>query len=266
MRWSELDYVGCITNVVGFGRCWFKKNPLIDTLLGELKLSDNRDTNMTEQTVEQITSEPAVKDRVKDPEKVEAKEALKEKEQRDAWIDNQKEKEQQQQQQDALVEEDDELKLSDNRDTNMAEQITREPDVKDRVKDPKKVEAGKKLAEYHKKAKEALKEKEQRDALIDSQKEKEQQQQEQQHDALVKEDDEGSSMDVNAWIPSLSFGNVLIIGSIIGITAYSLYTGYKDKIADLHVPSVTFGPPPVRDMNEVRRPSNRENSLNDELM
>ena len=100
------------------------------------------------------------------------------------------------------------------------EQITREPAVKDRVKDPKKVEAGKKLADCHKKAKEALKEKEQRDALIDNQKEKEQQQQ--QQDALVKEDNEGSSMDVNAWIPSLSFENVLIIGSIIGITAYSL--------------------------------------------
>ena len=171
-----------------------------------------------------------------------------------------------------------ELKLSDNRDTNMAEQpveqITREPDVKDRVKDPKKVEAGKKLAEYHKKAKEALKEKEQRDALIDSQKEKEQQQQQdalidsqkekeqqqQQQDALVKKDD-----DDDAWIPSLSFENLLIFGSI-GLAAYSLYTRYKDKIADLYVPSVTFGPPPVRDMNEVKRPSNRENSLNDELM
>ena len=130
------------------------------------------------------------------------------------------------------------------------EQITSEP----AVKDPEKVEA-----------KEALKEKEQRDALIDNQKEKEQEQQQQQ-DALVKKDDEGSSTDDNAWIPSLSFGNVLLIGSVIGITAYSLYMGYKDKIADLRVPSVTFGPPPVRDMNEVRRPSNRENSLNDELM
>ena len=142
------------------------------------------------------------------------------------------------------------------------EQITREPAVKDIVKDPKKVEAGKKLADYHKKAKEALKEKEQRDALIDNQKEKEQQQQ----DALVKEDDEGSSMDVNAWIPSLSFENVLIIGSIIGITAYSLYTGYKDRIADLRVPSITFGPPPVKNMNEVKSAPKRENSLNDELM
>ena len=127
----ELDYVGCIAIVVTSSRCWFKKNLLIGIPLGELKLSDNRDTNMSEQPVEQIT---------------------------------------------------------------------REPDVKDRVKDPKKVEAGKKLADYHKKAKEALKEKEQRDALIDSQKEKEQQQ---QQDALVKKDD-----DDDAWIPSrLSFDN-----------------------------------------------------------
>ena len=131
------------------------------------------------------------------------------------------------------------------------EQITREPDVKDRVKDPKKVEAGKKLAEYHKKAKDALKEKEQRDA--DSQKEKEQPQQ----DALVKKDD--------AWIPSLSFENLLIGGSIIGVIGYFLHKRYKDRIPNF-VPSVTFEPPPVKDMNEEKTPSNIETSLNDELM
>ena len=140
----------------------------------------------------------------------------------------------------------------------LLEQITREPDVKDRVKDPKKVEAGKKLADYHKKAKEALKEKEQRDALIDGQKEKEHQQPQQQ-DALVKKDDD-------AWIPSLSFKDLLVGGSIIGLAAYSFYTRYKDRIPDLRVTSVNFGPPPVKDMNEVKTPSNRENSLNDELM
>ena len=145
-----------------------------------------------------------------------------------------------------------ELKLGDNRDTNMSEQpveqITREPDVKDRVKDPKKVEAGKKLAEYHKKAKDALKEKEQRNA--DSQKEKEQPQQ---------EDD--------AWLPSLSFKNLLIGGSIIGVIGYGLYERYKDRIPNF-VPSVTFEPPPVKDMNEVKTPPKieTETSLNDELM
>ena len=122
------------------------------------------------------------------------------------------------------------------------EQITKEPAVKNKVKDPKKVEAGKKLASYHKKAKEALKEKEQRDA---NQKEE-------------------SSMDVNAWIPSLSFETVLTLGSIIASTAYSLFTRYKDKIADLRVPAPTFNPPPV--VNEVRSEPNKENSLNDELM
>ena len=87
------------------------------------------------------------------------------------------------------------------------EQITKEPTVKNKVKDPKKVEVGKKLAYYHKKAKEALKEKEQRDA---NQKEE-------------------SSMDVNAWIPSLSFETVLTLGSIIAITAYSLITRYNNN-------------------------------------
>ena len=86
----------------------------------------------------------------------------------------------------------------------------RNPLSRNKVKDPKKVEAGKKLASYHKKAKEALKEKEQREASINNQK-------------------EGSSMDVNAWIPSLSFETVLTLGSIIGITAYSLFTRYKTK-------------------------------------
>ena len=130
------------------------------------------------------------------------------------------------------------------------EQITKEPTVKNKVKDPKKVEAGKKLASYHKKAKEALKEKEQRDALINNQ----------------KEDKEVSSMDVNAWIPSLSFGTVFTIGYIIAVTAYSLFTRYKSKIADLHVPAPTFKPPPVKNINEAKSEPNKENSLNDELM
>ena len=36
------------------------------------------------------------------------------------------------------------------------EQITKEPEVVKKIKDPKKVAAGKRLAEYHKKAKNAL--------------------------------------------------------------------------------------------------------------
>ena len=36
------------------------------------------------------------------------------------------------------------------------EQITQEPEVVNKIKDPKKVAAGKRLAEYHKKAKNAL--------------------------------------------------------------------------------------------------------------
>ena len=36
------------------------------------------------------------------------------------------------------------------------EQITKAPEVVEKIKDPKKVAAGKRLAEYHKKAKKAL--------------------------------------------------------------------------------------------------------------
>lgn len=44
------------------------------------------------------------------------------------------------------------------------EQITKEPDQKvERVKDPKKVAAGKRLTEYNRKAKQALQEKEERE-------------------------------------------------------------------------------------------------------
>ena len=126
------------------------------------------------------------------------------------------------------------------------EQITKEPTVKNKVKDPKKVENGKKLAAYHKRAKEALKKQEEEEASINNQK-------------------EGSSMDVNAWIPSLSFQTVLTLGSI-ALTAYSLFTRHKINIADLHVPAPTFKPPPVKNINEAMSDPTRENSLNDEWM
>ena len=41
-------------------------------------------------------------------------------------------------------------------DTEKVEQITKEPEKVEKIKDPKKVAAGKRLAEYHKKAKKAL--------------------------------------------------------------------------------------------------------------
>jgi hypothetical protein len=78
------------------------------------------------------------------------------------------------------------------------EQITSEPKEVKKTKDPKKVAAGKRLAEYHKKAKEALKN---------------------------KEPEEKSS----SWMPEISFTTAL---SLVGITltAVDLYFRWrKDK-------------------------------------
>ena len=86
------------------------------------------------------------------------------------------------------------------------EQITKTPiesNVKTKEKDPKKVAAGKKLAEYNRKAKEALKEKMKREA------EKEE------------ERETGES-----WIPEVSFTTVIsVVG--IGLTAINMFMSYK---------------------------------------
>ena len=78
------------------------------------------------------------------------------------------------------------------------EQITVEPEQKvEKIKDPKKVAAGKRLAEYHKKAKAALKE------------------------SKETKDDYSSS-----WFPDISFGTAVgIVG--IGLTAADLYFRFK---------------------------------------
>ena len=129
------------------------------------------------------------------------------------------------------------------------EQITKEPDTKVKIRDPKRVEAGKKLSvTINKKAREALKREEEREAK-----------------ARQDEKDESASMDVNAWIPSLSFQNVLTLGSI-GFAAYALFTSYKSKIADLRVPARTFNPPPVKNIDESMRAADQENNLKDGWM
>ena len=87
------------------------------------------------------------------------------------------------------------------------EEITKTPvpeSVK-KEKDPKKVAAGKKLAEYNKRAKEALKEKMKREA------------------EKVEEEDTGES---HAWIPEVSFTTVIsLVG--IGLTAINMFMSYK---------------------------------------
>ena len=92
------------------------------------------------------------------------------------------------------------------------EQITKTPiesNVKTKEKDPKKVAAGKKLAEYNRRAKDALKEKMKRDA--------------------EKATEPEESKDLTAaegWIPEISFTTAI---SLVGIslTAINMFMSYR---------------------------------------
>ena len=112
----------------------------------------------------------------------------------------------------------------------VVEQITRDPpkeevgSLKNKVKDPKKVAAGKKLAEYNKKAKEAL--------AREIEREKEQ--------VVQNENIEKTNNESKAWLPELSFTTVLsIVG--IGFTAFDMFMRYyKNRIPDLsQVPQIS---------------------------
>ena len=111
------------------------------------------------------------------------------------------------------------------------EQITKTPavesNVKTKEKDPKKVAAGKKLAEYNKRAKEALKEKMKREA-----------EKEEESKDLTAE--QGSRME--GWIPEISFTTAIsIVG--IGLTALNMFMSYrKDTKVD---PPLTEPPPAI---------------------
>ena len=93
------------------------------------------------------------------------------------------------------------------------EEITKTPAItsvasKTKDKDRKKVAAGKKLAEYNKRAKEALKEKIKREA------EKEE------------ERETGESQSKGGWIPEISFTTAIsLVG--IGLTAINMFMSYK---------------------------------------
>ena len=120
--------------------------------------------------------------------------------------------------------------------TEDVEQITKPPiesNVKTKEKDPKKVAAGKKLAEYNRKAKEALKEKMKRDA----------------EKATEPEERDENSKDLTAegWIPEISFTTAIsIVG--IGLTAINLFMSYrKDTKVD---PPLTE--PPTYDRQGVQ--------------
>ena len=91
------------------------------------------------------------------------------------------------------------------------EEITKTPvnETKVKEKDPKKVAAGKKLAEYNKRAKEALKEKMKREA-----------------EKIPEEDREQGSHSRESWIPEISFTTAIsLVG--IGLTAINMFMSYK---------------------------------------
>ena len=120
--------------------------------------------------------------------------------------------------------------------TEDVEQITKTPavesNVKTKEKDPKKVAAGKKLAEYNRKAKEALKEKMKREAENEDDRERG----ERQSKAL-----EGG------WIPELSFTTAIsLVG--IGLTAINMFMSYK-KGTNVDPPRVRLPKPPIREHN-----------------
>ena len=99
------------------------------------------------------------------------------------------------------------------------EQITKAPaiesNVKTKEKDPKKVAAGKKLAEYNRKAKEALKEKMKREAEQGSRMEKAQ-----ENEVIENRETDES------WIPEVSFTTAIsVVG--IGLTALNMFMSYK---------------------------------------
>ena len=87
-------------------------------------------------------------------------------------------------------------------------------DTKKREKDPKKVAAGKKLAEYNKKAKEALAREMKRNENTE-----------------IEYNQEKTNNEYKSWLPELSFTTVLsVVG--LGFTAFDLFMRYKEKARD----------------------------------
>ena len=119
------------------------------------------------------------------------------------------------------------------------EQITKTPiesNVKTKEKDPKKVAAGKRLAEYNKRAKEALKEKMKREAEKSQEEERE-----------TGESQNSKDLTAESWIPEISFTTAIsIVG--IGLTALNMFMSYrKDTKVD---PPLTE--PPTYDRQGVQ--------------
>ena len=115
------------------------------------------------------------------------------------------------------------------------EQITKTP-VQESVKkekDPKKVAAGKKLAEYNKRAKEALKEKMKREA----------------EKVPEEERKKGEPCSRRGWIPEMSFTTVISV-VCISLTAIDLFMRFNKKDNNKPDPPPRLPEPP----SELLRP------------
>ena len=107
-------------------------------------------------------------------------------------------------------------------DNNTTEQITKPEENKastpKREKDPKKVAAGKKLAEYNRRHKEAYEREMKREA-------------EKNLESIQEEEESSTSEEGESWIPNLSFSTVVsLIG--VGIAAVDLYMRYRRNRGD----------------------------------
>ena len=113
--------------------------------------------------------------------------------------------------------------------TEDVDQITKAPiesNVKTKEKDPKKVAAGKKLAEYNKRAKEALKEKMKREAERET--------------VEYADAEQGSRRE--GWIPEISFTTAISLVGIV-LTALNMFMSYR-KDTEIE-PTVTEPPPAI---------------------
>ena len=123
------------------------------------------------------------------------------------------------------------------------EEITKTPiESNDRTKekDPKKVAAGKRLAEYNKRAKEALKEKMRREAEKATEPEERE----------TGESQNSKDITAEGWIPEISFTTAIsLVG--IGLTAINMFMSYKKgEIAPPRLPES-----PIREQIERPQPS-----------
>ena len=133
----------------------------------------------------------------------------------------------------------------------VVEQITADPtpenkDSKKREKDPKKVAAGKKLAEYNKKAKEALAREMKREESLRAAG---------QNENTYSEPNQAEE---KSWIPELSFTTVLsVVG--LGFTAFDLFMRYREKVRDEYknrIPDLSTQPP-IKIHNPQPQPTDR---------